>query len=652
MTIKIFDIEESKDYFSIFLNSHDVFKNNNVKIEFQKNIENFIIENSPKNILRTLTIGKIQSGKTLFYTGIVSKYFTNNNGLCVILSGTKKTLQDQTYERIKKDLSTCDIPVFNEASNLDESVVDRNVIVVLKNPSGIKSILAYLEKNNLQNLLIIDDESDQASLNNKNYYNLINDLEETTPTNEALVSLIYWNDSNVKYIQITATPQSHVLTGKLDLLRPDLVTSIPEHSNYFGNEILFKNELDLIKVVDGSDLNADFCIFLLSYFKNCVQLLNDGKDLKNVSCFIHCSHLQVANDEIYNNLIETLIQLEKLIINQNQKFDFLPIHSKNCLKYLRDHLDLFQEIFSKFIIQRVYGKHDNQINWESFFEQNKYFCLIGGNKLERGFTIAGLITTYFTRNSIGLSNSDTFEQRCRFFGNRADLVKYINIYCTDELLGMLYEYYENEKNVFQILREHDNFINDVNKLLPAVNFELTNPTRKTVISLPAYFSKPYSWSYLYFTDEDYYICMNLFVSYLNSGIVHPASGGSDMNSHRSFFINNELLINLLENKKIIPKSKDKLKLNILKSFIRSHERCNVIALSDLNSRQRTFDRIEGQLRVPNAVHSSTNTGGYIGDSNILNNFSDLTIQIGNYNDRESDKKLFIIAFKLVEQDER
>jgi hypothetical protein len=650
MTIKIFDIIEDEDCFSIFLDSHSLFKNTEVREEFKVNIEKFYDNFSAKNVLKTLLIGRIQSGKTLFYTGIISKYFSTRNGLCIVLSGTKRTLQSQTFERLRNDLSPCNIPVFSNISSLNTSFNKKNILVVLKNPSGIKSVLKYLQLNNIENLLIVDDESDQASLNLKNYSNIINGSDDSTPTYEALINLIYWNDSAVKYLQITATPQAHVLTGEVDILKSNLVTSIPLHSNYFGNELLFRNKDKLIRLVNGTENHSEFHSFFLTYFKSCVELILDGNVTKNISCFVHCSHLQESNDEIYEALDETVKLLETVIFSRNSDLSYLPINAKNALYYIREHSIIIQEIMSQFKIQRVYGKYDKKINWEQYFQENKYFCLIGGNKLERGFTINGLITTYFTRNSLTTSNADTFEQRCRFFGNRADLIKYITIFCTDEILRKLYEYYENEKKIFRILLSYNNFVNEIHDLLPAVDFILSNPTRKPVISLPAYFSKPYSWSYLYFNGDSYDDCMDVFVPLLKTGSVHPDSGGSDMNTHQSFSIGKKLLIELLENKKIIPKSKDKFKIDILKSFIGKHERFTVIALSNLLLRERTFDNYDGTLKVPNAVHSSTNTGGYIGDSNIISKDSELSIQIGNYADREFKQKIFIMAYKLTSYD--
>ena len=46
--------------------------------------------------------------------------------------------------------------------------------------------------------------------------------------------------------------------------------------------------------------------------------------------------------------------------------------------------------------------------------------LIGGNKLDRGFTVKNLICTYMPRYSKDKSNADTIQQRCRFFGYKKD----------------------------------------------------------------------------------------------------------------------------------------------------------------------------------------------------------------------------------------
>ena len=52
-----------------------------------------------------------------------------------------------------------------------------------------------------------------------------------------------------------------------------------------------------------------------------------------------------------------------------------------------------------------------QINWG----QSYSWILVGGQAMDRGFTVEGLTVTYMPRN-LGIGNADTVQQRARFFG--------------------------------------------------------------------------------------------------------------------------------------------------------------------------------------------------------------------------------------------
>ncbi|MEN9610404.1 MAG: hypothetical protein RLZZ628_1218 [Bacteroidota bacterium] len=51
------------------------------------------------------------------------------------------------------------------------------------------------------------------------------------------------------------------------------------------------------------------------------------------------------------------------------------------------------------------------INWKDHYS----FILVGGQSLDRGFTVEGLTVTYMPR-SVGVGTVDTIQQRARFFG--------------------------------------------------------------------------------------------------------------------------------------------------------------------------------------------------------------------------------------------
>ena len=77
----------------------------------------------------------------------------------------------------------------------------------------------------------------------------------------------------------------------------------------------------------------------------------------------------------------------------------------------------------------VAGDYDKSVNWHDYFQERRFFILVGGGKLERGFTIEGLITTFLTRSSAD-GNADTIQQRARFYGSKFSIKGFISVFMT------------------------------------------------------------------------------------------------------------------------------------------------------------------------------------------------------------------------------
>ena len=57
------------------------------------------------------------------------------------------------------------------------------------------------------------------------------------------------------------------------------------------------------------------------------------------------------------------------------------------------------------------GGRTPPVDWRSAYG----WILVGGQAMDRGFTVEGLTVTYMPRG-IGVGNADTVQQRARFFG--------------------------------------------------------------------------------------------------------------------------------------------------------------------------------------------------------------------------------------------
>ena len=66
----------------------------------------------------------------------------------------------------------------------------------------------------------------------------------------------------------------------------------------------------------------------------------------------------------------------------------------------------------------------NKVDWHV----SPIHILVGGNKLDRGFTVEGLTVTYMNRPAS--PQVDTLEQRARAFGYRGDLLPYCQFFAS------------------------------------------------------------------------------------------------------------------------------------------------------------------------------------------------------------------------------
>jgi hypothetical protein len=90
-----------------------------------------------------------------------------------------------------------------------------------------------------------------------------------------------------------------------------------------------------------------------------------------------------------------------------------------------------------------------QVDWQQIYAH----ILVGGEVLNRGFTVEGLTVTYMPR-SRGVGNADTIEQRARWFGYKADYLGYCRVYLSDQTRRAYESYVRHEENIRQQLGEH------------------------------------------------------------------------------------------------------------------------------------------------------------------------------------------------------
>ncbi len=225
-----------------------------------------------------LVMGDVQSGKTANYLGLINMACDYGYKVIVVLAGLTDSLRIQTQKRIdagfvgakSSSISKADIiylgvgelaknhfavPLTNDVSDFAKAVQEANngtrddynkpvVLVVKKNKSTLSNLNTWLKpgSQNLKynNILIIDDEADNASVNTKK--------DSTSPSQiNSLIRALFNNFDIASYVGYTATPFANVFinpddeTGNADLFPSNFVALLRGDSNYFGASKVFAN---------------------------------------------------------------------------------------------------------------------------------------------------------------------------------------------------------------------------------------------------------------------------------------------------------------------------------------------------------------------------------------------------------------------------
>lgn len=119
------------------------------------------------------------------------------------------------------------------------------------------------------------------------------------------------------------------------------------------------------------------------------------------------------------------------------------------------------------------------INWESSYAQ----ILVGGQAMDRGFTVEGLTITYMPRGK-GVGNADTVQQRARFLGYKRSYLGLCRVFLESEVQDAFTAYVQHEEHLRAQLRDHANSGKPLSEWRRAFFLDQAlAPTRRCVLDL-------------------------------------------------------------------------------------------------------------------------------------------------------------------------
>jgi len=426
-----------------------------------------------------MVVGKVQSGKTANYSSLICKSADAGYSFIVVLAGGTNSLRNQTQERLNKAFIGLDmgmpvgvgvgnsnkrklpISLTTKEKDFNKADADRNsqglnfdninvpiVIVLKKNTTALRSVIVWLErqyKNQIENhsMLLIDDESDYASINYK-------EEEDPTIINKRLRKLISLFRKS-SYIAYTATPYANIFIdhkaghdelGK-DLFPKDFIYALDAPSNYFGPRKIFLDDDEgkhLIQINDYLDEipikhdrhheppklpNSLFEAIRLFIINISIRNLR-GQGGKHNSMLVHVTrftnvHKIIAfHIETYLNHLHNEINAYGMLsnaLNQSEKIRDIrgtfELHCCDSEFAWDDVLESICKTINSIVVREVHQSTAVPLEYRDDTSTNA--IVVGGTSLSRGYTLEGLSISYFLRSTVFY---DTLMQMGRWFGYR------------------------------------------------------------------------------------------------------------------------------------------------------------------------------------------------------------------------------------------
>lgn len=438
-----------------------------------------------------LVVGYVQSGKTLSMTTVSALARDNGCRIVILLAGVTTMLLQQNASRFKTDLRQASGTatawrIFNSQDGLGDAdmqhlqravdewrdpslrEIDKQtfLFLVLKNHAHLDRLHSLLSQVSLTGIpaLVLDDEADQAGLN--------------TALQEPGGSTTYQRIARVRgvlphhtYLQYTATPQAPLLIALDDLLSPAFAELVEPGEGYTGGQAFFAitSDPNLVKAIPAEDLfkpgtpplsPPDSMLEAMRvFFVGAAVAAIRGRPSPR-SMLVHPSPRQNDHRQYLVWVQEVTKRWTKSLREAN------PEERKDTLDEFRSAYDELAKTDSELppfesleqrlkvslgrvSLKEVNSQDGSEVDWSNADEH----ILVGGEKLNRGFTVEGLTVTYMPRDA-GDWNADTIQQRARFFGYKSKYLSLCRLYLHPDVIHAYRAYVTHEEGIRKQLAQH------------------------------------------------------------------------------------------------------------------------------------------------------------------------------------------------------
>jgi hypothetical protein len=418
----------------------DTIMTENYKRLNQSMVETEEVEN--KNVL---VYGKVQSGKTINSILMLDLLCKYDYDVIIFLGGNTKSLLSQNEGRFfdfknffydSHFLRYRDISSEQDIRNLMASINRKKsdkyndepkaFIPLLKQKDNLEKLMSVLQdisKFNDISIAIIDDESDVASTdktseeNGRKIANLIDEI-------------LMIGKLKSRYIAVTATPVDNIFQIESDSKRKiEYIVPLKVQDTYYGFEKFHDENLKKISIIDKFiDKNNKKVI---EHFMD--NVLDTIKNIKNDEKLTDDKITFLINNDVDTNTHNSDYKIVMNWIESKRKESELDSDTKNILDSLQ--------------VNVINSKSSGDFEWST----SKYQIYIGGVSLSRGITFNNLAGELILNYNELTSTSSTMTQRCRWFGYRDKIYKYMKIFMIEKLSNLYTRLRELEKDLFMFL---------------------------------------------------------------------------------------------------------------------------------------------------------------------------------------------------------
>ena len=428
-----------------------------------------------------MLLGKIQSGKTRTFLGIIALAFENNFDIAVVLTKGTKALAKQTLERVRDEfapLSDQDgvqiYDIMTVPSGLTGYELSQKLVFVAKKQSDNLDNLAALIRDRYPELarkraLIIDDEADYATVGFRNTKDSGLQTNVTTQQIDTLRGIF----RSSAFLQVTATPYAlylqpdDITVNGLEYrpLRPAFTELVPVASTYIGSDFYFDDsqdeesvashlyhevrteELQILKqpdrrrfkVEEGLTSNANpairsaICNFIVGGVIRRLQNQRAGETPGKFSFLVHTEATRASHawqESVVTTMKEKLAEAARddsptLRALLETSYDDLARSIEMMRHDLPPRKDVLEGALEALKADwLMITKVNSERQVEELLDDQGQLRLrtplnlfIGGQILDRGITVANLIGFFYGRRP-NVYQQDTVLQHSRMFGFR------------------------------------------------------------------------------------------------------------------------------------------------------------------------------------------------------------------------------------------